>query len=132
LRGAAYALRGQLEATRAQRVVESVFALSSVLTPFALGTVAGAIAAGRVPVGNAEGDLVTSWLNPTSVLIGALAVATSAYLAAVFLAADAARSEDADLARRFRARAIAAGLIAGALALSGLAVLPAAAHPPFH
>ena len=60
------------------------------LTPFALGTIIGAIASQRVPVGNAAGDLFSSWLNPTSLLVGVLAVATSAYLAAVFLAADAA------------------------------------------
>jgi len=50
LRGVSYALRGQLEGTRERRRVEEVFALSSILTPFALGTVAGAIASGRVPV----------------------------------------------------------------------------------
>src|SRR5580704_18314476 len=60
LRGAAYALRGQGES----RAAENLFAVSSVLTPFALGTVVGAIATGRVPVGNAAGNLVTSWLNP--------------------------------------------------------------------
>jgi len=48
LRGASYALRGQLDASPGRRVVECVFALSSIMTPFALGTVVGAIAAGRV------------------------------------------------------------------------------------
>ena len=57
-RGTAYALRSQLEAGegRAVRLVEDLFALSSVLTPFALATVIGAIATGRVPVGNARGE----------------------------------------------------------------------------
>ena len=129
LRGAAYALRGQLDATRGQRAVENVFAFSSVLTPFALGTVAGAIASGRVPVGNAAGDLLTSWLNPTSVLIGTLAVATSSYLAAVYLAADARRLGDQALERDFRSRALWAGVVAGALALVGLLVLRLDARP---
>src|SRR5437016_1272998 len=75
LRGASYALRGQLDAEPAQRSIERVFALSSVLTPFALGTVVGAIASGRVPVGNARGDLVGSWLNATSIFIGVLSIA---------------------------------------------------------
>src|SRR5437867_1434699 len=74
LRGASYALRGQLDAAPQRRHIESIFALSSVLTPFALGTVVGGIASGRVAVGNARGDLVASWLNPTSLLIGALAI----------------------------------------------------------
>jgi len=87
-RGAAYALRGALDSSR---FAEYLFALSSVLTPFALGTAVGAIAIGRVPVGNAAGNPVTSWLNPACVLVGALAVAFSGYLAAVYLAADSLR-----------------------------------------
>src|SRR5262249_54045829 len=53
-RGSTYALRGQLERGEARgiRLVENLFALSSVLPPFALATVIGAIATGRVPVGN--------------------------------------------------------------------------------
>ena len=46
-------------------------------------------------MGNAAGDPIDSWLNPTSLLVGVLAVATSAYLAAVYLAADAARAGSA-------------------------------------
>jgi len=122
-RGASYALRGQLDATRGRRLIESIFALSSILTPFALGTVAGAIASGRVPVGNARGDPIASWLNPTSLLVGVLIVATSNYLAAVYLAADARRLGATTLQRDFRARALWAGLVAGAAALLGPFVL---------
>ena len=123
LRGVSYALRGQLEGTRERRRVEEVFALSSILTPFALGTVAGAIASGRVPVGNAAGNLVTSWLNPTSIVIGFLAVATSSYLAAVYLAADARRFGEEVLERDFRWRAMGSGVTTGALAVAGLVVV---------
>jgi cytochrome bd ubiquinol oxidase subunit II len=128
-RGAAYALRGQLEDDRAGRAVENLFALSSVLTPFALGTVVGGIASGRVPVGNAEGDLLTSWLNETSILLGILAVATSAYLAAVYLAADARRLGERSLELDFRSRALVAGVVAGAIALAGLIVVRSDARP---
>jgi cytochrome bd ubiquinol oxidase subunit II len=123
LRGTAYALRGQLEAARGQRAIENLFALSSVLTPFALATVVGAIATGRVPVGNAQGNLLTSWLNPTSILLGVLAVATSSYLAAVYLAADAHRLGERALALDFRRRALGAGVCAGVLALASLVVV---------
>jgi cytochrome d ubiquinol oxidase subunit II len=123
LRGASYALRGQLDGARGQRTIENLFALSSILTPFALGTVVGGIASGRVPVGNATGDPITSWLNPTSVVIGALAVATGGYLAAVYLAADAHRLGARTLELDFRARALGSGLCAGALALAGLFVV---------
>jgi cytochrome d ubiquinol oxidase subunit II len=118
-RGAAYALRGQ----GASRAAENLFAISSVLTPFALGTAVGAIAIGRVPAGNALGNPVTSWLNPASVLVGVLAVAFSGYLAAVYLAADSLRLPERTLAAAFRRRALAAGLAAGALALAGLLVM---------
>lgn len=118
-RGAAYALRGQ----GASRFAEYLFALSSILTPFALGTAVGAIALGRVPVGNAAGNLLTSWLNPASVLIGVLAVAFSGYLAAVYLAADASRSAERAIASSFRLRGFGAGLASGALALAGLLVM---------
>ena len=145
-RGAAYALRGALDESR---LAEDLFALSSVLTPVALGTAIGAIAVGRVPVGNALGNPVTSWLNPACVLIGVLAVVFSGYLAAVYLAADSLRHSkaagagrvagaggvatagevaeaggvDGSLANAFRRRALAAGLVCGALALAGLLVM---------
>jgi len=98
-------------------------ALSSVLTPFSLGTVVGSIATGRVPVGNAAGSVITSWLNVPSVLIGVVAVAFSGYLAAVYLAADSVRGTDPGLTRAFRARALVAGVVSGAVALAGLLVM---------
>jgi len=123
LRGGAYALRAGTATARERRGVDSIFAVSSILTPFALGTVIGALASEQVHVGNPGGSLVTSWLNPTSITIGVLAVASSAYLAAVFLSGDAAREGRHALADRFRARALAAGLAAGAVAMAGLVVL---------
>jgi cytochrome bd ubiquinol oxidase subunit II len=132
-RGAAYALRGQLDSgTRLARLTENLFALSSVLTPFALGTVIGAIATGRVPVGNAAGNLVTSWLNPVSILTGVLAVAFSGYLAAVYLAADARRLSERAVVPAFKTRALLSGVVAGALALGGLAVVHSSAHQLWH
>jgi cytochrome d ubiquinol oxidase subunit II len=124
LRGSAYALRGQLDDhDLGQRSVELLFSVSSILTPFALGTVIGAIASGRVPVGNAKGDPITSWLNATSIAIGVLAVATGAYLAAVYLAADGRRLGEQALEDDFRRRALLAGVVTGALALAALPVV---------
>ena len=133
-RGTAYALRSQFAhgEERGVRLVESLFALSSILTPFALATVIGAIATGRVPVGNARGDLITSWLNPVSVLAGVLAVAFSGYLAAVYLAADARRLAERSLVHDFRVRALVSGVVAGALALAGLLVIRASVPSLWH
>jgi cytochrome bd ubiquinol oxidase subunit II len=129
LRGTAYAMRSGTATAREQRAVETLFGVSSILTPFALGAAIGGIASGRVPVGNAEGDLMTSWLNPTSILIGTLAVVTAAYTAAVFLAADAVRRREPGLAQAFRVRALGAALAAGAVAIGGLFVLRSDAEP---
>jgi cytochrome d ubiquinol oxidase subunit II len=127
-RGAAYALRAGASTPREQAAIDSVLGLSSVLTPFALGAAIGGIASGRVPVGNAAGDLWSSWLNPTSILIGTLAVVNGAYLAAVFLSGDAVRARDADLEEHFRRRALVSGVVAGGVAIGGLAVLHSDAH----
>jgi cytochrome d ubiquinol oxidase subunit II len=129
LRGTAYALRSGTVSLREQRTVEIVLACSSILTPFALGAAIGGIASGRVPVGNAGGDLASSWLNPTSALTGGLAVVTAVYLAAVYLAADGVRLGDAELVRAYRLRALVSGLVAGAVALGGLLVVRSDARP---
>ncbi|HWH10053.1 MAG TPA: cytochrome d ubiquinol oxidase subunit II [Solirubrobacteraceae bacterium] len=128
LRGTAYATRSGSASLRETAAIDTVLAASSVLAPFALGTMVGAIASRRVPVGNAAGALWGSWLNPTSLLIGVLAVATSAYLAAVYLAADARRLGHRDLAAAFRTRALVSGISAGAVALVGIAVIHGDAH----
>jgi cytochrome bd ubiquinol oxidase subunit II len=129
LRGAAFAVRGEAATIAEARLLGALFALASVLIPFFLGATAGGIASGRVPVGNAAGDALDSWWNPTSVFIGTLAVATGAYLAAVFLAADSERAGLPDLVRAFKLRALGAGALAGALALGGLLVVRDDARP---
>jgi cytochrome d ubiquinol oxidase subunit II len=131
LRGAAYALRAGARTAGQVKVIDMVSAGSSVLAPFALGAAVGGIASGRVPVGNAKGDLLTSWLNPTSIAVGVLAVLSCAYLAAVFLAADAARDREPPLAAAFRRRAMIAGALAGVAAAAGLVALRADARALF-
>src|ERR1700684_2892283 len=84
-RGSAFAFRKAVTEVWQQRVFGAAFAFSSLVPPFFLGGVAG-------------GNVVTSWLNPTSVLSGALAVVAGMYLAAVYLTADARRSGQLDLA----------------------------------
>lgn len=122
-RGSAFAFRKATRGPWQRRLFGATFAASSVVTPAFLGAVAGAVASGRVPPGIARGDLVTSWLNPTSAAAGALAVVAAAYLAAVYLTRDAQRSGEVALAEAFRRRALATGLLLGALSLGGLAVL---------
>ena len=123
LRGLCYALHNATDLPRERRVIDTTFAVSSILTPFMLGTCIGAIASGRVPVGNAAGAPYSSWTNSTSLLSGAIAVSTGAFLAAVYLAADARRFPAiAGLGDAFRRRALGAGAATGVLALVALAV----------
>ena len=122
-RGTAFVLRGQAGTIREARVLGALFASSSVLIPFCLGAAIGGIASGRVPPGNARGDTWSSWLNPTSILIGSLAVITGAFLAAVFLAGDARRAGQPDLEEAFRRRALGSGAVAGVVSIGGLFVV---------
>jgi len=123
LRGAGFAFHHDARRASARALAETVFALASILTPFFLGTVVGAIAGGRVPVGTGGGDPVTSWLNPLSLVIGALFVATGAYLSAVFLVSDARRGGASDLEEYFARRALVAAIVTGGLAALGLVAL---------
>ncbi len=125
LRGAGFAFRKAVEGIPLKRIFGATFALSSVITPFFFGTIAGAVASGRVPPGNAAGDPIDSWVNPTSVLGGTLAVLTCAYLAAVYLTADATRAGKTDLGNAFRTRAIVIAIVTGVIALGGIFVLRA-------
>ena len=130
-RGTAFALRGQAATINEARTLGALFASASVLIPFCFGAVLGGIASGRVGIGNATGDPWSSWLNPTSALIGVIAVLTGAYLAAVYMAGDSVRADLPDLARAFRARALLAGTLSGVVAIGGLLVLRSDARQLF-
>jgi cytochrome bd ubiquinol oxidase subunit II len=121
-RGAAFALRGEAATIAEARIMGATFALASVLIPFFFGTVIGAIATGQVPVGGG-GDAFGSWTGIVPLYIGMLAVGTGAYMAAVYLAADAKRSGLGDMLVAFRRRALGAAVVTGALAIVGLFVI---------
>ena len=131
LRGSGFAFRKLIETVGAQRAAGASFALSSVLTPFFMGTVVGAIAAGRVP-GGGDGNAFSSWGAPLPLLCGAIFVATGAYLSAVFLIGDARRAGEADLERYFVRRGLGAALLAGAAAALGLIELHAESRYVFN
>ena len=103
LRGASFAFRKYAATLGQARLFGAVFAGSSLITPFFLGTVAGAIASGRVPA-DGSGDLWTSWTGPTSLFGGLIAVGTCSFLAGVFLTADAERSQRQRLTEDLRTR----------------------------
>src|ERR1700754_1249405 len=119
LRGANFAFRKHAETYGQARFFGGIFAASSIITPFFLGTVAGAIASGRVPA-SGYGNQIESWINPTSVVGGCLAVGTCIFLAGVFLTADAARAGNAGLTKRLRTRTLAVGVTTGIVVFAGL------------
>jgi cytochrome d ubiquinol oxidase subunit II len=122
LRGAGFAFRKSIVGLRERRAMGATFAISSVLTPFFMGTVVGAIAAGNVPA-EGNGDAFSSWTAPLPLLIGAMFVASGAYLAAVFLVGDARRAADEEMEHYFERRALGAAVVAGAFAVAGLFAL---------
>jgi cytochrome bd ubiquinol oxidase subunit II len=122
LRGAGFAFRKEARGVTLQRAAGAVFALSSLLTPFFMGTVIGAMAAGQIPADATRASL-PAWTGATSLLIGFLFVGACGYLAAIYLIGEATRRGDRRLEAYFTRRAQAAGLVTGALSLATLAEL---------
>ncbi len=129
-RGAGFAFRKSIVGLQGRRAMGATFAISSVLTPFFMGTVVGAIAAGNVPAAG-NGDAFSTWLQPLPLLVGAMFVVTSAYLAAVFLVGDARRGGDGEMESYFVRRALGAAVVAGAFAIAGLVALHSEARYVF-
>jgi cytochrome d ubiquinol oxidase subunit II len=148
LRGAGFVFRKVSSTMPQERFFGAMFASSSVVTPFCLGAIAGAVASGRVPPGIARGNVWTSWLNPTGILAGVLAVAVCAFIAAVFLCADAARraanaaaarpdatntaKETLELTEYFRRRALGSAVVLTVVLGAGLFVLRSDAPKLYH
>ncbi len=125
LRGAGFAFRKEARGISLQRALGAIFAFSSVLTPFFMGTVVGAIAAGQIPA-NASQASLSAWTGAMPLLTGFLFVTACAYLAAVYLTGEAARRGDGSLEGYFARRAQAAGIVTGGLSLAALAELHSA------
>jgi cytochrome d ubiquinol oxidase subunit II len=122
LRGAGFAFRKEVSGLGAQRALGAIFACSSLLTPFFMGTVIGAIATGQVPADASHASL-PAWTSATSLLTGFVFVGACGYLAAVYLVGEAARRGDRRMRAYFTRRAQAAGVVTGALSLATLAEL---------
>jgi len=126
LRGAGFAFRHTAHRLRIQQLTGAVFAAASLITPFFMGTVIGAVATGQVPV-HPAGNVPAAWTSPTAILTGFLFVAACAYVSAVFLVLEARQRGHQDLVRYFSPRATTAGVVTGALAGGTFAELPASA-----
>jgi cytochrome bd ubiquinol oxidase subunit II len=123
LRGAGFAFRHALPGP-VERPASQVFGFASVLTPFFMGTVVGAIASGEVPAGG-DGDPTASWTGFLPLTTGVLFVFVAAYTAAIFLVRDSGAGGDDELRGYFERRAVATAVIAGAAAVVGVIALHA-------
>src|SRR6188472_4559324 len=123
LRGAGFAFRHALPGP-VERPASRVFGVASVLTPFFMGTVVGAIASGEVPAGG-DGDPTGSWTGFLPLVTGALFVLVTAYTAAVFLVRDSGAAGEVDLRDYFARRALITAVVTGAVAVAGVIALHA-------
>jgi cytochrome d ubiquinol oxidase subunit II len=96
-----------------------LFSLASTAAPILLGDLAGTIASGRITVvsGVVTSGYFAPWLQPFPIFVGLFALALFAYLAAVFLTAEADAAGATELTSDFRQRAMIAGAVVGAVAL---------------
>jgi cytochrome d ubiquinol oxidase subunit II len=115
LRGVGFAFRHTAQRLQTERLTGAVFASASLITPFFMGTVVGAVVTGQVPV-HPAGNVLAAWTSTTSILTGLLFVAACAYISAIFLVPEAQQRGQQDLTRYFSVRATAAGVVTGALA----------------
>src|SRR5713101_5653372 len=121
LRGAAFAFRAHgREAVGPLSPWGVVFGGSSIVAPFFLGTAAAAVASGaiRITGGRVGSGFGAGWSTPFALVMGLLAVALCAYLAAAYLMVET--EDDPALQLDFRRRALVASVVSGALALFGL------------
>jgi cytochrome d ubiquinol oxidase subunit II len=118
LRGAAFAFRGSDYATRQANPWSTAFGIASVITPVLLGMAIGSVSTGHLRVidGKVSIEGPTPWFEPVSLVIGALALALCAYLAAVYLTLETRGALQED----FRQRALLAGGFVVALSLVSL------------
>jgi len=123
LRGAAFAFRGhQTGSVGPVTPWGAVFGAASIVTPAFFGASAAAVVSGKIRVveGTVTSGSLAGWTTPLAVLLALFAVTLCAYLAATFLMMET--RDRPVLHAAFRQRAVAAGIVNGALGLAGLAL----------
>jgi cytochrome d ubiquinol oxidase subunit II len=130
LRGSAFTFRSyDTRADHVQRRWGRVFSVASLVTPFLLGMMVGAIASGRLgPAPGAEARhnftavYLAPWLSPFSFATGLFALSLFGFIAAVYLTLEAREDE---LREDFRSKAL---LAAAAVLGSALLALALSSH----
>jgi cytochrome d ubiquinol oxidase subunit II len=120
LRGAFFAFRHIEQGPEPQRRTGIVFGISSLLAPFFFAAALGAIASGRVAVGEPNIPVWQACISPMSISFGLVSLAATAFIGASFLVADARRVGMQDMVDYFRRRAVVATvalIVVGTIAL---------------
>jgi cytochrome bd ubiquinol oxidase subunit II len=120
LRGAAFSFRSNYGMeVGAGLAWGRAFSGASVITPFLLGTVAGALASGSIRVTSpplqVQANIWTTWTTPFALACGLFAVGLCSVLAATYLSVDSRNTGDEVLTQLFRQRAIVAGAVTAVL-----------------
>ena len=119
VRGSAFVFRSaSSDRARERRGWSGVFIAGSLASPLLLGMLAAALVAGQTAEDLSPARLGWSgpWLTPFALAAGLFTLALCAFLAAVYLTVEA--DGDAELQEDFRRRALASGIVCGALALT--------------
>jgi cytochrome bd ubiquinol oxidase subunit II len=116
-RGSSFAFRS-FDKGPGQRRYGRAFSIASVVSPVLLGMMVGATASGAIEVnGRDVSSGAAAWLAPFPIVIGLLALALCAFLAATYLTVEAQTPELAD---DFRRRALAAAVVVVVFAVLAL------------
>ncbi|MEP6917063.1 MAG: cytochrome d ubiquinol oxidase subunit II [Acidobacteriota bacterium] len=121
LRGSSFVFRAYgPPGVTAEAVWGRVFGAASAVSPVLLGMCLGTLSSGGIQFagGQVAPSSQSAWLSPFPLVVGLLALALCAYLAAVYLVMESAGA----LAEDFRRRALAAWIVAGIVSVATLAV----------
>jgi cytochrome d ubiquinol oxidase subunit II len=126
-RGASFAFRSHVRKAIPLRLFWArFFSVASIITPFLLGTTAGAVASSMLHLHHGQPPILVwwPWLNPFSLIIGFLALSICASISATYLTVNAQNQGNTELMEDFRTRAMIAGAVTTVLSIAGLVLLP--------
>jgi len=132
LRGTAFTFRYYDPSTRDDRVWSALFRTGSVIVPFSFGLIVGSVSAGHLTLEpqDAWTAWFGGWVHPFAFAVGAFMLTVFAWLAAVFLAAEAPSNEHIRWSQAIRIWTAVMFVAGGIVTLVGLASnIPWLQHP---
>ena len=131
-RGSSFAFRKEVTRTSSQRNFGVAFATSSVIVPFCMGAVAGAIASGRVPRAGRPATRGRAGSTPRRSSVACSRSRSARTSPRCTWCGTRARVGHPDMVEYFRRRAVVAAIVTGVIAFAGIFVLHDDAVYVFH